>query len=82
MKSRRKWLKSWILSLLIGGTIINFLAGCGNSTGKSPDYPPSNSIAVLDVNELAPFRGVLITHEKHYWYMRCENECLQRGILP
>lgn len=36
----------------------------------------------LDVNDPAPFQGMLINFDTYYWFLKCENAVLQSGVLP
>ena len=59
-----------------------FLSGCLFS-GKSATFvDDSRRIAVLDVNEPAPFRGVLLTEGRYEYLLDCEGVVLEKGILP
>ena len=69
-----------MLALLSGISFIN--GGC-KWTGNSIVYVPDSKKAVtLDVNEPAPFAGVLITRGQFDYFLRCEDIVIQEGILP
>jgi hypothetical protein len=61
------------------------ISGCG-LIGKSQDSVKPSPVVVsewpLDINEPAPFPGVLVTHDKYYYLMLCENYIIQNGIHP
>ena len=87
---RRKWMrllnKLWrwkdclALTLVLIVLSVFTLNGC-NSILVSSDYAQNEKIA-LDANDVAPFDGMLISFDRYYWFLKCENEIIQRGILP
>lgn len=78
-----RWKKPFLLLLILAIVIACLLYpmnGC-RSTGELEDFRASRRIA-LDVNEPAPFAGMLIEFEEYYWFLKCENLAQQEGIMP
>jgi hypothetical protein len=57
------------------------MTGCCDSTVKSETWASLPEVAV-DVNEPAPFPGVLMPRERYNWFVICEGYILMEGIQP
>lgn len=84
MNSRQKCSKLLVSSLLILSFILISTLGVGCSTGElhgQRGYWELSELP-LDVNEPAPFAGVLCTFERFGYLLRCENYTQQSGVEP
>lgn len=68
-----------VLTLLI--ITVSLIAGC-DLTNKLVLIDDSKRVAFVDVNDIVPFRGVLITEGRHNFLLRCEDIIIQSGIRP
>jgi len=87
MLSQRKCLNFYavLIVLTLSVMLSSVLSGCILTEGlrDSPKIIVVNYSEVpLDVNEPAPFTGVLSTFDRFDYLLRCENYVLQKGISP
>ncbi len=76
-------LKRWILSLLILFFGIScIVAGCKSTQSSVVFVNDSMRIAFVDANDVALFRGVLITRGRHSYLLTCEDYVIQSGQRP
>jgi len=74
-------LKKWCIAIVIASACVVFTLAAGCSTPGYEDFAASERTP-LDVNEPAPYHGMLIPFDDYDYFLRLENYAEQNAILP
>jgi len=81
--TRNYWLCRTLLTLAVLLFIISLtLNGCLSARKSTVYVPDSQRLVMQDVNEPAPFKGVLITQGYFFYLKKCEGLCVEHNLKP